>query len=33
LLALYPASSEAGKTIDVLNDLFGHAVKQYKKGN
>jgi Zn-finger nucleic acid-binding protein len=33
LLALYPASSEAGKTIEVLNDLFGHAVKQYKKGN
>ena len=27
LLALYPASSAAGKTIDALNELFGHAVK------
>ena len=27
LLALYPASSGAGKTIDVLNEVFGSAVK------
>ncbi len=27
LLALYPASSGAGKTIDALNEVFGSAVK------